>query len=56
MLADVTGKVVKELANGNYTAGTHTIEFKTNDLGSGTYIYLLETGGTRLIRQMVISK
>lgn len=55
-LADITGKTVRELAGGVYAAGEHTVNVMTNDIASGTYLYILETEGVRLVRQMVISK
>ena len=56
MLADVTGKTVRELASGTYDAGAHTVNVKTDDIASGSYVYILESDGVRLVRQMVIAK
>lgn len=55
-LADITGKTVRELAGGVYAAGEHTVNVMTNDIASGSYLYILETEGVRLVRQMVITK
>ncbi len=55
-LADITGKTVRELASGLYGAGEHTLNVMTNDIASGSYLYILETEGVRLVRQMVITK
>jgi hypothetical protein len=56
ILADVTGKTIRQLASGKYSAGTYEIKVNSNDLTSGTYIYVLESGNVRLSRQMVIDK
>jgi hypothetical protein len=55
-LADMTGKIVKEVANGNYSSGSHSVSLDIKDLSSGSYIYILETGNVRLTRQMVVTK
>ena len=56
ILADVTGKTVRESASGTYGAGAHTVNVKTDDIASGRYVYILESDGARLVRQMVIAK
>jgi hypothetical protein len=55
-LADMTGKMVKEVVNGNYSSGSHSVTLDTKDLSSGSYIYILEAGNVRLTRQMVVTK
>lgn len=55
-LADMTGKMVKEVANGNYSSGSHSVTLDTKDLSSGSYIYILESNNVRLTRQMVVTK
>lgn len=55
-ISDMTGKVVKLIVNGSYTAGTHNVAVDTKDLSSGSYVYILESGNVRLVRQMVITK
>jgi len=55
-LVDMTGKTVRELANGVYGAGEHTVNMITGDIASGSYLYILESDGVRLVRQMVIAK
>jgi hypothetical protein len=55
-LLDLTGKLVKELANGTFESGTHTVMLSADGIASGTYVYLLEASGVRLARQMVVSK
>ena len=55
-LADMTGKTVRELAVGVYAAGEHTVNVMTDDIPSGSYVYILESEGVRLVRQMVVTK
>lgn len=55
-LADMTGKMVKEITNSNYSSGSHSVSLDTKDLSSGSYIYILESGNVRLSRQMVVTK
>jgi hypothetical protein len=55
-LADMTGKMVKTIANSSYPAGSHSVSLDTKDLSSGSYVYILESGNVRLARQMVITK
>lgn len=56
VLADVTGKTVRELVNTNVGAGTYDVDVNTAGLASGTYLYILEAGNARLVRQMAIGK
>ncbi len=56
VLADVTGKTVRELVNTTVGAGTYDVDINTTGLASGTYLYILEAGNARLVRQMAISK
>ena len=58
---DMNGKVVKQLAFGQYPAGNHTVEWDgTNAAGtpvaSGVYIYQLHTSSDVFGQQMVIQR
>ncbi|MEP7234906.1 MAG: T9SS type A sorting domain-containing protein, partial [Ignavibacteriota bacterium] len=55
-LSDMTGKLVRELASGRISEGSHTLTFDASGLASGTYIYTLESGAIRLSKSMVLSK
>lgn len=55
-LADMSGKVVREIANSNYSSGKHSISMDTKELASGSYVYILESGATRIMRQMIVTK
>jgi hypothetical protein len=56
LLADVTGKTVRELVNANVASGSHSVDVNTTGLASGTYLYIMEAGTARLVRQMVVGK
>lgn len=56
VLADVTGRLVRELVNEHLGAGTYDVQVTTSDLPSGTYLYIMEAGKARLVRQLVVTK
>jgi len=51
---DAQGRLVKTLAEGACSAGTHDIS--VSGLESGVYFYRLEAGSTSLTRRMVVTK
>lgn len=53
---DLLGKHVSTLVDGTLTAGEHSVRFDGSGLSSGIYIYLIDTGNTRLVRKMVLVK
>lgn len=58
---NILGQEVKELANGDFTAGNHEVVWDgTNSAGtkvaSGIYFYALQTGDVRIIKKMVLSR
>lgn len=56
VLADVSGKIVRELVNTDAPAGTYAVDVETTGLASGTYLYMFEAGTAHLARQLVIAK
>jgi hypothetical protein len=56
ILADVTGKTVRELVNTHVSVGSYNVDVSTTGLASGTYLYIMEAGNARLVRQMLVSK
>lgn len=56
VVTDITGKTIKELVNASVPAGEHQVEVNTTGFASGTYLYVMEAGNARLVRQMHISK
>ncbi len=55
-LSDMTGKIVKTLISGAVSEGDHSVTFDASQLSSGTYVYTLESGSTRLSKSLVLSK
>jgi len=53
---DVMGREVATLVNETLTAGAYTTKFDGANLPSGTYIYVLTSGGHRLTNKMVLLK
>ena len=53
---DVNGVEVAQLASGNYEAGQHRLNFNPENMSSGTYLYVLETGSFREVKRMVYLK
>jgi len=50
------GQKVAELANNNYSAGSHAIEFNANLLATGVYFYKLTTPDFEKTRKMLLIK
>lgn len=53
---DITGKLVNELINGHYSAGTHTVNFNGSSLSSGIYFYTLTSGSFTKTNKMILNK
>lgn len=53
---DLNGRLVKELANENFTAGAHKIAFEAGELPSGIYLVTLNAGALRLTNKVVLMK
>jgi hypothetical protein len=50
------GEDVSTLVDGNLTQGLHSINFNANGLGSGFYLYRLESGNQVQMKKMVLLK
>ncbi len=55
-LSDMKGNIVKTLVSGAVSEGDHSVTFDASQLSSGTYVYTLESGATRLSKVLVLSK
>ncbi|MCH8556596.1 MAG: Omp28-related outer membrane protein [Balneolia bacterium] len=55
-LYSLDGRLVATIAEGQYSAGTHTMSFDASALASGTYIYRLDAAGQTLSRLMTLLK
>ncbi|MCF7796923.1 MAG: DUF5011 domain-containing protein, partial [Candidatus Marinimicrobia bacterium] len=53
---DIRGNLVESLVQGYQTAGMHQVQFGSSQLSSGTYLYVLEAGGTRQVKRMAFIK
>jgi hypothetical protein len=52
----INGAEVATLADDHYAAGMHTIFFNPENLPSGTYFYVMQAGGVRQVRQLLLVK
>jgi hypothetical protein len=53
---DLLGREVAMLVNERKAPGRYTVQFTAEGCSSGTYLYSLEVGGTRLVRKMVLTR
>lgn len=53
---DITGKIVRNLVNEEFNAGTHSILFFAGDLSSGIYFYRIITEGYSNTKKLILIK
>jgi hypothetical protein len=53
-VCDITGRVVRNLASGSYSAGAHTILFSADNLASGLYMVRLNSGTGNVAKRVVL--
>jgi hypothetical protein len=53
---DVLGREVTTLVNEHLSAGGYTVTFDAANLTSGTYLYILESQGQRVMKKMMLVK
>jgi len=53
---DLMGREVSTLVNETLAAGAYTVKFDASKLASGTYVYVLTSGGMRLTNKMMLLK
>lgn len=53
---DISGRVVAEVAEGEYAAGSNKIELNVDNLANGVYVYWLTAAGDTLVRKMVVAR
>ena len=53
---DMMGREVSTLVNETLVTGTYSVKFDARGLSSGTYIYVLTSGGHRLANKMLLLK
>jgi hypothetical protein len=52
----INGAEVRALVDREFDAGTHTVTFHAQNLPSGTYFYVMQAGGVRQVRQLMLVK
>lgn len=55
-LYDITGREVKNLLSGNYSAGYYNVKINAEDLSGGIYFYRLTAGSFSLAKRMILLK
>jgi hypothetical protein len=53
---DMTGRLIRTLANGSFDAGSHNVTFRADNLPSGTYLYRLQTAAGSVTGSIVLLK
>jgi len=53
---DIIGNAVAILVNGYRAPGVYTVNFNGAHLSAGTYYYVLQAGGTRIVRRLSLVK
>jgi flagellar hook assembly protein FlgD len=53
---DITGRMVRELVNEDKSAGQYSVDFRGNNLASGTYIYTIKAGNFAKTNKMILLK
>ena len=56
ILYDISGREVKKLAEGRFSAGRHDLYLDGSELSSGTYFYSLEAGSFKEVKRMLLLK
>ncbi len=54
VLLDLLGREIMSLARGTYTAGKHSVTYRTKSLSRGVYFYQLRIASHRLTRTMLV--
>jgi hypothetical protein len=55
-LIDMLGKVVMNIAEGEYDAGTHNVKLNVPNLSSGVYFYKLNAGQFSQVKKLILMK
>jgi hypothetical protein len=53
---DLLGRQITTIANGEYSAGSHSVTWQADDISSGIYFYHLDAGDRTETRRMVLLK
>lgn len=53
-LLDMSGRVMQNIIEGNYPAGTHRVTFSRNDLKPGNYFYAVKVNGATVTKKLLV--
>jgi len=53
---DINGRLVETLVNDNKIAGTHTVKWSADKVGSGIYLYRIDAGGFSRVKSCLVIK
>ncbi|MCE1188230.1 MAG: choice-of-anchor A family protein [Ignavibacteria bacterium] len=53
---NITGQLIKVLADGNFTQGSHEVVFNANNLPSGIYLCRMTSGTFSSVQKMILQK
>jgi uncharacterized delta-60 repeat protein len=53
---DITGKMVSELVDGTYNAGSYSVNFDANGISAGVYYYRIQFNGISEVKKMMLIK
>jgi hypothetical protein len=53
---NILGQLVQTIAQGQYEAGHHHVEFDAHNLGRGVYLYRMTKGSFTAVRKLVVLK
>jgi hypothetical protein len=56
VLVNVAGELVREIANGKFTAGRHEVTVDARNLASGVYFYRIEAGDFVAVKKLALVK
>lgn len=56
VVSNIAGETVNEIANGNFSAGNHSIRFNAGNLASGVYFYTIITPDFKETKKMLLIK
>ncbi|MGE5314409.1 MAG: carboxypeptidase regulatory-like domain-containing protein [Acidobacteriota bacterium] len=53
---DLLGREIAQLASGQMSAGTYTVEWNAHSMPSGIYFYRVQAGATSIVKKMMLIK
>jgi hypothetical protein len=56
VLINIAGEVVREIANGKFSAGRHEVTLDARNLATGVYFYRIEAGEFVAVKKLALVK